>query len=116
MSGYEPSKHLDTFSIAGFQHWDGATVISELKVGQKLELEPQRDNPYDANAIAIRFNGSRRHPSQGVCTFLQADDLNVVNDFDQERIAPHTMPVRVDADGVLRMELPANFFGVFELH
>lgn len=38
MSGYEPSKHLDTFNIAGFQHWDGATVISELKVGQKLEL------------------------------------------------------------------------------
>ena len=68
------------------------------------------------SSIAIRFNGSRRHPSQGVCTFLQADDLNVVNDFDQERIAPHTMPVRVDADGVLRMELPANFFGVFELH
>lgn len=58
MSGYEPSKHLDTFNIAGFQHWDGATVISELKVGHKLELEPQRDNPYDANAIAIRFNGT----------------------------------------------------------
>lgn len=57
MSGYEPSKHLDTFNIAGFQHWDGATVISELKVGQKLDLEPQCDNPYDANAIAIRYNG-----------------------------------------------------------
>ncbi len=56
---YEPSKHLNTFNIAGFQHWDGALVLSELKPGQALELVPEPENPHDANAIAIGFKGAK---------------------------------------------------------
>lgn len=55
---YEPSKHFDTFFIAGFQHHDGALVLSKLKPGKKLKLEAQDDNPYDPNAVAIKYKGT----------------------------------------------------------
>ena len=54
---YEPSRHITSFNIAGFQHWDGALVLSELKPGMQLTLVPEPDNPYDPNAVAILFQG-----------------------------------------------------------
>ena len=56
---YEPSRNLFSFHIAGFQHHDGALVLGELKAGDTLELVPERDNPYDAEAIAVKFHGTR---------------------------------------------------------
>ena len=56
---YEPSKHLSTFNVAGFQHWDGALVLSELKPGQSLELTPEPENPYDANALCVSYKGAK---------------------------------------------------------
>ena len=55
---YEPSRNLFSFHIAGFQHHDGALVLGELKAGDTLELVPERDNPYDAEAIAVKFHGT----------------------------------------------------------
>lgn len=55
---YEPSRNLFSFHIAGFQHYDGALVLGELKAGDTLELVPERDNPYDAEAIAVKFHGA----------------------------------------------------------
>ena len=55
---YEPSRNLFSFHIAGFQHHDGALVLGELKAGDTLELVPERDNPYDAEAIAVKFRGT----------------------------------------------------------
>ena len=52
---YEPSKHLKSFHIAGFQHHDGALVLDQLKVGAKLEMVPERDNPHDPEAVALYF-------------------------------------------------------------
>ena len=54
---YEPSKHIDTFFIAGFQHHDGALVLDKLKLGKKLDLIAQTDNPYDPQAVAIKRKG-----------------------------------------------------------
>lgn len=51
---YEPSRNLFSFHIAGFQHHDGALVLGKLKAGDTLELVPERDNPYDAEAIAVK--------------------------------------------------------------
>ncbi len=50
---YEPSKAFENFHISGFQYWDGARVLPNLKAGQKLKLKPEFDNPFDSNAIAI---------------------------------------------------------------
>lgn len=54
---YEPSKHISTFHIAGFQHYDGALVLEKLKAGAPLELVIEPDNPHDPNAIQVRFEG-----------------------------------------------------------
>lgn len=54
---YEPSRHLATYYIVGFQHWEGALVMSELQPGTELQIEPEPDNPHDANAVALRFKG-----------------------------------------------------------
>lgn len=55
---YEPSRNLFSFHIAGFQHHDGALVLGKLKAGDTLELVPERDNPHDAEAIAVKFRGT----------------------------------------------------------
>lgn len=56
---YEPSRHVATFHVAGFQFWDGAVVIGELKSGTKLELVPERDNPHDPEAMALCWHGAK---------------------------------------------------------
>lgn len=56
---YEPSKHLATFNVAGFQYWDGARVLGELKAGKRLKLVPEPDNPHDPSAIALYYHGAK---------------------------------------------------------
>lgn len=50
---YKPSRLLASFYIAGFQYHDGACVLDNLKVGKKLKLVPEFDNPHDSEAVAI---------------------------------------------------------------
>jgi hypothetical protein len=54
-SVYEPSRSLMNFHIAGFGHHEGLSVISELKLGTKVDLRPEPRNPYDPQAVAIYF-------------------------------------------------------------
>ena len=54
---YERCNHIDSFFIAGFKYHDGADVLMELEPGVPLQLVPEFDNPYDPNAVAIRFRG-----------------------------------------------------------
>lgn len=56
---YEPSRHLATYHIAGFQHWEGALVLSELKAGTELRLKAEPDNPYDPEAVAIYYKKTK---------------------------------------------------------
>lgn len=58
-NGYEPSKKLTGFHIKGFQHWDGALVLKYIEVGDQLDLVREADNPYDPQAIAIYFKGTK---------------------------------------------------------
>ena len=55
---YERSRIIDAFYIAGFQYHEGADVIGKLKIGTKLDLVPEFDNPYDPNAVAIKYKGA----------------------------------------------------------
>ena len=54
---YEPTRQIDQFTIAGFQYHDGSDVLDKLDVGTKLDLVPEFDNPYDPNAVAIKYKG-----------------------------------------------------------
>jgi len=55
---YTPSKHVNTFHIAGFQHYEGAFVLDQLKPGTKLRIEAEPDNPYDPNAMALYLDSN----------------------------------------------------------
>ncbi|HJG36690.1 HIRAN domain-containing protein [Enorma phocaeensis] len=56
---YEPSRNIMSFHIAGFQFWDGALVLDQLKVGTQLRLVPEFDNPHDPCAVAIYFGETK---------------------------------------------------------
>lgn len=56
---YEPSRSIMTFHIAGFQFWDGALVLDQLKVGMQLWLVPEFDNPHDPRAVAIYLDKTK---------------------------------------------------------
>ena len=56
---YEPSRVLLSFHIAGFQYADGALVLGDLKVGDKLTLCAERDNPHDPEAVAIYYGNTK---------------------------------------------------------
>ena len=56
---YKPSRMMSTFHIAGFQYYDGAFVLDKLKPGKKLKMVGEPDNPYDPNAIELRYKGAK---------------------------------------------------------
>ena len=56
---YEPSRQIMSFYVAGFQFWDGALVLGELKAGATLELAPEPGNPHDPDAVALRYHGAK---------------------------------------------------------
>ena len=39
--------HLANFHIAGFGYWEGCEAFEMLKIGTKLELVREEDNPFD---------------------------------------------------------------------
>ena len=102
---YEPSRQVLTFTIAGFSHWYGYEVLDKLKVGTKLDLVPEFDNPYDPRAVAIffegrklgfvpaKFNGEIAH-----CMFFGHGDIFecVVTQVDPEAHPEHQVRVTVN--------------------
>lgn len=51
----EKRVHLDNFHIAGFGYWDGCEAFEHLKIGTKLRLVREADNPFDFYAVAIYY-------------------------------------------------------------
>ena len=47
--------HLDNFHIAGFGFWDGCEAFEHLKIGTRLDLIREADNPFDPYAVAIYY-------------------------------------------------------------
>jgi hypothetical protein len=45
--------------LAGFQYYDGKALWNDMKPGDTLTLVREADNPHDANAVRIEWNGSR---------------------------------------------------------
>jgi hypothetical protein len=43
--------------LAGFRHYDGGSVLRELRPGDRLELVRESRNPYDANAVRVEWRG-----------------------------------------------------------
>jgi hypothetical protein len=45
--------------LAGFRHYDGGEMWPDMKVGDRLELVREPDNPYDANALRVDWRGRK---------------------------------------------------------
>ena len=56
---YEKNRMFLKSNLAGFSHWEGPLVAGELEVGTKLDLVCEFDNPYDSNAIALYYKGTK---------------------------------------------------------
>ena len=48
-------RHFASFHIAGFTYYDGVDVFDNLKIGTKLFLKAEPENPYDPKAVAIYY-------------------------------------------------------------
>lgn len=59
MARAEASIIVQQSPLAGFQYYDGKALWNEMKPGDALTLLRERDNPHDANAVRIEWNGSR---------------------------------------------------------
>jgi hypothetical protein len=43
--------------LAGFVYYDGQAVWDRMKAGDRLTLTRERDNPHDANAVRLEWQG-----------------------------------------------------------
>jgi len=55
----EPSVRLlvQSSPLAGFRYHAAAEVWQELRIGDRLELKREPDNPHDANAVSVSWRG-----------------------------------------------------------
>jgi hypothetical protein len=56
---YERSRNLFDCHIAGFTYYDGLEVIEQLTLGAIVTLVSESDNPYDPDAVAVYFGGTK---------------------------------------------------------
>ena len=50
---YSPTKLVDSFVVSGLPYYDAPLVFDQLKLGSDLTIVPERDNPYDPEALAL---------------------------------------------------------------
>lgn len=57
----EPSVRLlvQSSPLAGFRFYAAGQVWEAMRVGDRLELEREADNPHDANAVAVSWRGRK---------------------------------------------------------
>lgn len=45
--------------LAGYRHAQAASVWPQLRLGDALDLQLERDNPYDPNAVRVSWQGHK---------------------------------------------------------
>lgn len=45
--------------LAGFRYHEAKAVFSDIRLGDRLELVREPDNPYDANAVRVEWRGKK---------------------------------------------------------
>lgn len=53
---YSPTKLVDSFVVSSLPYYDAPLVFDQLKLGSDLTIVPERDNPYDPEALALYSN------------------------------------------------------------
>lgn len=55
----EASLLVQVCFVTGFGHYDGKRVFSRMQVGNMLQLVREADNPNDANAVRVEWQGEK---------------------------------------------------------
>jgi hypothetical protein len=50
---------VQSSALAGFRYHAAAEVWDELRVGDALSMERERDNPHDPNAVSLAWRGRK---------------------------------------------------------
>jgi hypothetical protein len=82
--------------LAGFRYHAGAEVWDELRVGDRLDLEREPDNPYDANAISVSWRGRKLGyvPRRDNAALAWGLDRGQALRARISRLSPHPNPAR----------------------
>lgn len=56
---FEPSRNVEDFHLAAFAYYDGLDVVDQLVSGTVVDLLAEPTNPYDAEAVAIFYQGKK---------------------------------------------------------
>jgi hypothetical protein len=82
--------------LAGFRYHAASQVWPELRVGDRLGLEREPDNPHDANAIAVTWRGRKLGyvPRRDNAILAWGLDRGEPLQARISRIAPHPNPAR----------------------
>jgi len=56
---YMTSRVVLNCNLAGFSHYDGILVAEKLRIGTRLKLIAESDNPYDPDAVAVMYRGRK---------------------------------------------------------
>ena len=43
--------------LAGFRYYEGRGVLADMKIGDRLDLVAEPDNPHDASAVRVQWRG-----------------------------------------------------------
>ena len=46
-------------ALAGYRHHEGATVWGDLRIGDRLQLVREPENPHDASAVRVEWRGRK---------------------------------------------------------
>ena len=82
--------------LAGFRYHAAAEVWHELRVGDRLELARESENPYDGNAVAVTWRGRKLGyvPRRDNAALAWGLDRGERLQARISRLAPHPNPAR----------------------
>lgn len=82
--------------LAGFRYYAAAEVWDELRIGDRLELWRESDNPHDGNAVAVTWRGRKLGyvPKRDNAALAWGLDRGERLQARISRLAPHPNPAR----------------------
>jgi hypothetical protein len=82
--------------LAGFRYYAAAEVWDQLRVGDRLELSRESDNPHDSNAIAVSWRGRKLGyvPRRDNAALAWGLDRGEPLQARISRVVPHPNPAR----------------------
>jgi hypothetical protein len=87
---------VQSSALAGFRYHAAAEVWDELRVGDSLALERERDNPHDANAVSLSWRGRKLGyvPRRENAALAWGLDRGEALRARISRLSPHPNPAR----------------------